>query len=111
MPIPEKNDKISRYREHRQLLTRFSTSGAVSPRYAFLSELVMLWLDSKTENADKAWALIVYYMRSASPQLYKKPDNTPKEALIDSPINDKAKDNIKELLDAFLGDDTDPDED
>jgi len=106
MPIPEKNDKISRYREHRQLLTRFSTTQAVAPRYAFLSELVMLWLDSKPENADKAWALIVYYMRSASPQLYKRPDNVPKADLVDSPINDKAKDNIKELLDEFLGDET-----
>lgn len=106
MPIPEKNDKISRYREHRQLLTKFSTSGAVSPRYAFLSELVMLWLDCKSENADKAWALIVYYMKSATPKLYTRPDSTPKEVLVDSPINDKAKDNIKELLDEFLRDDT-----
>ena len=110
MPAIEKNDKTKRYREHRQLLTRFAISGAVAPRYAFLSELVMLWLDSKPENADKAWALIVYYMKAATPRMYTKPDTVKDETLVDSPINDMAKDNIKDLLDEFLKDDTDDEE-
>lgn len=107
MPTIEKNDKTTRYREHRQQLTRFATSGAVAQRYAFLSELVMLWLDSKPDSADRAWKLLVFYINAATaPKRYVRPDGTPDKEIVDSPINDKAKEAVRDLLDDFLKDET-----
>lgn len=107
MPPSEKNDKTSRYREHRIMLTKWGNSNALAPRYAFLSELILLWLDSNPDQETKIWSLLTAYV-SPKNAMGRAPsyDNRTEEDLADSPINDVAKAGAREMLEDFLRDES-----
>jgi hypothetical protein len=105
MPPTEPNNKTARYREHRIMLTKWSNSTALAPRYAFLSELIMLWLDSSQDKEEKVWSLLASYMSPKRTGLLSTSyDNRDQADLIDSPVNDTAKAQMKEYLEDFLRD-------
>lgn len=98
----ETNLRTGRYREHRQQLTRFSKSTALSPKYAFFAELILLWLDCVPAEEDKMWALMMYYVSNAKPSRGYKEDFDNREDG-DTPLDLKTKEKIKKSLALFLG--------
>lgn len=101
MPRAETNLRTGRYREHRQSLTRFAESTSVAPKYAMFAEMVMLWLDCAPEQEEKVWTLLQYYM-AGSKRLPVKPDPDNPDEDEDSPLDIRAKDQMKEALADFL---------
>jgi hypothetical protein len=90
------------------MLTKWANSNALAPRYAFFSELLMLWLDSNPEQEDKMFALLAAYVspKNAIGRALTTYDNRDQEELTDSPINDSMKAQAKELLEDFLRDES-----
>jgi hypothetical protein len=107
VPPSEQNSKTARYREHRIMLTKWSNSNSLAPRYAFLSELILLWLDSNTDQEEKIWSLLAAYVSPKNAMgRASNYDNREPEELADSPVNDAMKAHAKELLEDFLRDES-----
>lgn len=89
------------------MLTKWSNSNALAPRYAFLSELILLWLDSSPEQEDKLWSLLAAYVSPRNAMGVSKAfDTRTEEDLADSPVNDDMKAQAKVLLEDFLRDES-----
>jgi len=88
------------------MLTKWGNSAALAPRYAFLSELILLWLDCKPEQEDKIWSLLASYVSPKNTIMRASYDNRDQDDLTDSPVNDDMKAQAKELLEDFLRDES-----
>lgn len=106
----ETNLRTGRYREHRQALTRFSKNADLAPKYAFFAELVLLWLDSKPDQEDKIWSLMMFYISNKGPRNKQTVYDT-REQIISPARDEWTRNALKEGLEVFLASENDDDDD
>jgi hypothetical protein len=102
MPAKEASDKVIRYREHRQQLTKFTEHRALAPKYSFFAEMMMLWLDAKPDAEEKMWTCLLYFMGASPKRKTGRDEYEVSEFSEESSIDRAAKEQMQNIVSHFL---------